>query len=215
MAKNIRMTLVLCLALLISSNVQAEEVVTVSSTQTPPVIDGILDDAAWETATKFENFKTIKPDYGKEPGQKTVSYITYDPENLYFAFRCYDTEPDKIKTSVSSRDNMFQDDHVVIMLDTFNTMQESYGLFLNPEGIQGDAMINSDGNGDPSFDMVWYSKGVIDDIGYTVECRIPLQSIRFPGKDPLALRVAFFRQIVRTTEQFSFPPMYADQGSLL
>jgi hypothetical protein len=193
----------------------AGEPIQVARTKNPPVIDGILDDVAWEEAARFENFKTIKPDYGQEPGQKTVAYMTYDTENLYFAFRCFDTEPDKIKTSVSSRDDMFQDDHVVIMLDTFDTMQESYGLFLNPEGIQGDAMINSDGNGDASFDMVWYSKGTIDDKGYSIECRIPLQSIRFPGKETITLRVAFFRMIVRASEQVSFPPMYADQGSLL
>ena len=45
--------------------------------------------------------------------------MTYDEENVYFAVRCYDTEPDKIKTFVSSRDNMFQDDYVAIILDTF------------------------------------------------------------------------------------------------
>jgi len=193
----------------------AENSTRVAPTTNPPMINGILDDAAWEKATRFENFKTIKPDYGKEPSQKTIAYMTYDAENLYFAFRCFDTEPDKIKTSVSSRDNMFQDDNIIIMLDTFNTMQEAYGLFMNPEGIQGDAMINADGAGDATFDMVWYSKGTIDEEGYTVECRIPLQSIRFPGKETITLRVSFFRQIIRTSEQFSYPPMYADQGSLL
>ncbi len=206
---------VLFIAISLTSQAYAEEIVNVPQTKVPPVIDGILNDAAWEDATKFENFKTIKPDYGKEPSQKTVAYITYDAANIYFAVRCFDTEPDKIKTSVSSRDNMFGDDYVIIMLDTFNTMQEAYGLFLNPEGIQGDAMINADGQGDSTYDMVWYSKGVIDNEGYAVECRIPLQSIRFPGKETITLRVAIFRQIIRTSEQFSFPPMYADKGSLL
>ncbi len=215
MARKIIISLVLFLAVLQFSKIHAEEVVTLSLTKKSPEIDGILDDPVWETATRFDNFKTIKPDYGKEPSQKTIAYMTYDAENLYFAFRCFDSEPDKIKTSVSNRDNMFQDDNIIIMLDTFNTMQEAYGLFLNPEGIQGDAMINADGEGDASFDMVWYSKGIIDDKGYAVECRIPLQSIRFPGKETITLRVAFFRQIIRTSEQFSFPPMYADKGSLL
>ena len=213
--KRVIVILILIFTALQSPKVFAEEAVTVHPAQIPPIINGILDDAAWEKATRFENFKTIKPDYGKEPSQKTIAYMTYDAENLYFAFRCFDTEPDKIKTSVSSRDNMFQDDNAIIMLDTFNTMQEAYGLFLNPEGIQGDAMINADGNGDATFDMVWYSKGTIDEEGYTVECRIPLQSIRFPGKETITLRVSFFRQIIRTSEQFSCPPMYADQGSLL
>jgi hypothetical protein len=215
MARKIIIVLILFIAVLQSSKLYAEEVVTIAITKTPPEIDGILDDDIWETATKFENFKTIEPDYGKEPGQKTVAYMTYDAENIYFAARCFDNEPDKIKTSVSSRDNMFGDDNVIIMLDTFNTMQEAFGFFLNPEGIQGDAMINSDGNGDPSFDMVWYSKGVIDDEGYAVECRIPLQSIRFPGKETITLRVAIFRQIIRTSELSSFPPMFAEKGSII
>ena len=213
--KKTRIVPVLCFVMLLAANIYSEEILPVPPTKTAPIIDGILDDVAWKEATQFEDFKTIKPDYGKEPSQKTIAYMTYDAENLYFAFRCFDSEPNKIKTSVSSRDNMFQDDNIIIMLDTFNTMQESYGLFLNPEGIQGDAMINADGNGDASFDMVWYSKGTVDEEGYAVECRIPLQSIRFPGKETITLRVAFFRQIIRTSEQFSFPPMYADRGSLL
>jgi hypothetical protein len=206
---------VLCIILISTATIYANEVIPIPQTKIPPVIDGIMDDPVWETAIRFENFKTIQPDYGKEPSQKTIAYMTFDAENIYFAFRCFDSEPDKIKTSVSSRDNMYQDDNIIIMLDTFDTMQEAYGFFLNPEGIQGDAMINADGNGDSSFDMVWYSKGVIDDKGYTVECQIPLQSIRFPGKETIILRVAFFRQIIRTSEQSSSPPMYADKGSLL
>jgi hypothetical protein len=205
----------LLIVVMLSTTIYAENVVRVLPTKNPPVIDGILDEITWEEAAKFENFKTIKPDYGKDPSQKTVAYMIYDAENLYFAFRCFDSEPNKIKTSVSSRDNMFQDDNIIIMLDTFNTMQEAYGLFMNPEGIQGDAMINADGNGDPSFDMVWYSKGTVNDEGYAVECRVPLQSIRFPGKETITLRVAIFRQITRSSEQFSFPPMYADKGSIL
>jgi hypothetical protein len=198
-----------------TANLYAEEITQVPKTTTPPVIDGILDDPTWNEAIKFEGFKTTKPDYGKEPSQKTVAYMTYDSENIYFAFRCFDNEPDKIKTSVSSRDNMFQDDYVIIMLDTFNTMQEAFGLFMNPEGIQGDAMINADGEGDASYDMVWYSKGTVDDEGYSVECHIPLKSIRFPGKETLTLRVSFFRVVVRLSEQYSFPPMYAEKGSVL
>ncbi len=199
---------------LISTSMVAQEII-ISPTTVPPQIDGILDDPAWEMAARFENFKTFDPDYGKEPSQKTAAYMTYDSENIYFAFRCFDTDPEKIKTSVSSRDHMFQDDHVIIVLDTFNTMQEGYGFFMNPEGIQGDAYINSEGNGDPSFDAVWFSKGTIGSQGYTTECRIPLKSIRFPGKSTKTLRVAFIRKIVRTSEGLAYPPMYADQGSML
>ncbi len=205
----------LILILISSISLFGEETQIIPRTEYPPVIDGKIDEATWTEALKFDNFKTLNPDYGKEPSQKTVAYMIYDSENIYFAFRSFDTEPDKIKSSVSSRDGMFQDDYVAIMLDTFGTMQEAYGFFLNPLGIQGDGMVNADGNAEATFDMIWYSKGQIDEEGFTVECKVPLQSIRFPGKDVIPMRVAFFRQITRSSELIGSPPMFADEGSLL
>ena len=203
------------LVLFTSSSLFGEDTLIVPKTENPPVIDGKIDESTWTEALKFDNFKTINPDYGKEPSQKTVAYMTYDSENIYFAIRSFDLEPTKIKSSVSSRDGMFQDDYVAIMLDTSGSMQEAFGFFLNPLGIQGDGMINADGNAEATFDMVWYSKGQIDEEGFSVECRIPLQSIRFPGGKTIPMRVSFFRKITRSSETISTPPMFADKGSLL
>jgi len=180
MKKAVLKTLIVLLLITGTAGLFAEEASLVPKTDTPPVIDGILDDAAWKTAMKFEEYKTIQPDSGKDPSQKSIAYFTYDEENLYFAVRSYDSKPEKIKASVSARDAMFQDDYVAIMLDTFNTMQDGFGFFLNPLGIQGDGMITGGGNLEPSFDMIWESKGVIDDKGYSVEARIPLKSKEHP-----------------------------------
>ena len=208
-------TCALILILLSSAFLYGEDTLVVPRTENPPHIDGIIEEAAWSEALRFDNFKTLNPDYGKEPTQKTVAYMTYDSENIYFAIRCFDTEPKKIKSSVSSRDAMFQDDYVAVMLDTFGTMQEAFGFFLNPLGIQGDGMINADGNAEATFDMVWYSKGQIDEEGFSVEFQVPLQSIRFPSGKVLPMRVAFFRKITRSSETIGSPPMYADKGSII
>jgi len=181
----------------------------------PPVIDGKLDPGEWDEALKMTNFKTFQPDYGKEPSQKTEGYFLYDAENFYFAFRCFDTEPAKIKASINKRDNMFSDDMVGIIIDTYNTMQSGYGFLVNPLGIQGDGMMSANGNLQPDQDFVWYSKGQIDDQGYTVEYRIPLQSIRFPGGKTITMRLGFFRQFVRTSEVASAPPLFPDKGSII
>jgi hypothetical protein len=180
-----------------------------------PVIDGKLDDPVWATALKWGDFKTFKPDYGKEPSQRTEGYLLHDEENIYFAFRAYDNDPGKIKASISKRDAMGSDDFVGIFLDTFNTKQTAYMFLINPLGIQGDGILDQNGNSDDKYDMVWYSKGQIDDQGYTVEGRIPLQSIRFPSGKSVTMMAAFFRQIVRTSEMVSFPPLYPDKGSLI
>ena len=181
----------------------------------PPVIDGKLDPGEWDEAFRMTEFKTFQPDYGKDPSQKTEGYFLYDPENFYFAFRCYDTEPAKIKASINKRDNMFSDDFVGIIIDTYNTMQSGYGFLVNPLGIQGDGMMSVNGNLQDDQDFVWYSKGQIDDKGYTVEYRIPLQSIRFPGGKTITMRLGFFRQFVRTSEVASAPPLFPDKGSII
>jgi len=181
----------------------------------PPVIDGVLDDPAWAAGLKFDGFKTFKPDYGKEASQRTESWISYDAENFYFAFRCYDTDPSKIKAAMSKRDNIFQDDVVFIILDTFDDAQSGFSFILNPLGIQGDGMVDVNGNLSTSFDAVWYSKGRIDDQGWAVEARIPLKSIRFPGKKDLVWRIMMVRFFTRTSEQVTCPPLSPDYGSIM
>jgi Domain of unknown function (DUF5916)/Carbohydrate family 9 binding domain-like len=193
----------------------ASEPIVASKASSVPVIDGRLDEEAWETALKFTDFTTFKPDYGKEPSQKTEAYFLFDAENFYIAFRCYDTDPGQIKANVSKRDDMYTDDMVGLCLDTFSDAQNAYLFAMNPLGIQGDSLMNSIGNSDSSMDFVWYSKGQIDDRGYSVECRIPLQSIRFSNKQTVIMGMAFIRQIVRTSESFSFPALLPDKGSLI
>jgi hypothetical protein len=192
-----------------------ETVPVLTKADVPPVIDGVLDDAAWAAGLKYDGFKTFKPDYGKDASQRTEAYLAYDAENFYFAFRCFDSEPSKIKAAMSKRDNVFQDDIIFIVLDTFNDNQSGYSFIVNPLGIQGDGMVNVSGNLEPSFDAVWYSKGRIDDQGWSVEARIPLQSIRFPGRDVQTWRVMFIRFFTRTSEQVSFPPLDPNYGSVL
>ena len=151
----------------------------------------------------------------KSPGQKTEAYFLFDAANFYIAFRCYENDPGQIKANISKRDDMFADDNVAFCLDTFSDAQNAYLFFMNPLGIQGDGLMNSIGNVDPSTDFVWYSKGQIDDSGYSVECRIPLESLRFSSRKTVVMGMLFIRQIVRSSETCSFPAVFPDKGSLI
>ena len=177
----------------------------------PPVIDGKLDDAVWQNAPHVSGFKTWMPDYGIDMKFGTEVYYAYDRENFYVAFRCFDGEPDKIKSSVTSRDNIIPDDWVCVNLDSFNDQQSLYVFYCNPAGVQGDA--TAEGNQeDFNVDMVWFSEGEIDRDGYTVEIRIPFKSIRFSYKDPVEMGVIFERKISRHTEMGTYPPLDPAQG---
>src|SRR5437773_10213484 len=82
---------------------RAQDTLKPFRTATPPVIDGMIDEA-WSGAPHVTGFKTFIPDFGKLVAEQTDASMMYDDENLYFAFRCYD-QPEKVKTSISSRDN--------------------------------------------------------------------------------------------------------------
>jgi hypothetical protein len=129
------------------------EVLKPKKTTVAPVIDGKLDDPIWQTCPSVTNFKTFAPDFGHEGSQKTIAYMAYDEENLYFAFRCFDREPEKIKCAVSARDNVASDDWVCINLDSFNDQQSLYALYVNPAGIQMDSRFAA-GKEDFSVDVV-------------------------------------------------------------
>ena len=133
-------------------------------TNTPPKIDGILDDPVWTKAPTVTGFETFIPEFGKVQPEQTIVYMVYDRENLYFGFRCFDNQPDKIKAAVSRRDNVQTDDFVCINLDSFNDQQALYALYVNPLGIQADSRFASNRE-DFSVDVIWYSAGRIDGKG--------------------------------------------------
>ena len=182
---------------------------------TPPQIDGKLDETVWSTAACFQDFISFQPDYGKPASEKTVMYLCSDRENFYFAAQCFQKNPSEIKATVTHRDNMFGDDWVGFCFDTFHDMQSAYGFVVNPLGIQGDGIVNTEGDLDERHDMVWFSKGVIDGKGYTVEARIPFKSIRFPIKKQVKMGLWMVRKIVRTSENACYPEIFPGKGAIL
>lgn len=167
----------------------------------PIVIDGELSEEVWKQAPLTEEFKTYFPNPGQLMEVKTRIWAAYDKGNLYFAIKCLDPEPDKIKTSIAQRDTIYKDDHVAISLDTLGTRQTSQIFYINPNGIQMDAVDSAVSGFDITPDFVWDSAGKVTSEGYQVEVRIPLESIRYQrskGKSQeVRMGVIFFRSVPR------------------
>ncbi|HEX6930056.1 MAG TPA: DUF5916 domain-containing protein, partial [Gammaproteobacteria bacterium] len=112
----------------------------------------------------------------------TEGFITHDDRNLYVAFIAHDPDPERIRAHLSDRDDMFQDDFVGVVLDTFNDERRAFEFFVNPLGVQGD-LFQDDINQleDASYNTIWDTAGRITDSGYIVEMAIPFRSLRFEG----------------------------------
>jgi len=197
----------------------AKELIEIPKLSEVPLIDGILDDSTWmDKALKIEGFLQMSPKEKGEPSERTVAYIGYDEDNLYMAFRCYDSQPSRIRASVTNRDQSFEDDWVMIMLDTYNEKQRAFGFMINPLGVQIDFLrLESGGEGgmDTSWDMVFKSEGKIDGQGYVVEMAFPFKSLRFPDKKEQVWGVVIGRSIPRRGELITWPELSRDIPGLL
>jgi hypothetical protein len=170
--------------------------VTVPKFEKAPVIDGRLDDEIWQKAVVLKDFYQIQPGDNTPASKPTQVLIGYDPKFLYIAFRVTD-EPDKIRSTVAKRDNIFNDDYVGVMLDTFNDQRKAFEVFFNPLGIQGDGMLTEGRGEDFSVDILMDSKGIIHETGWDVEVSIPFKSLRFDAGKGKLWGAHFFRRIKR------------------
>ena len=176
--------------------------------QTPPAIDGLLDDEAWRAGPQTTGeWLSYNPLHGSKIPQQTQVWIGYDAKYLYFAFQCDDPEPSRIKTSVTRRDNIWSDDWVGLSLDALGTGQTSYHFMVNPSGIQLDMINTIAGNEDTSPDYIWDSAGRLNDRGYAVEMRLPLSSIRFKGGDAVRMGILFWRRVSRIGVSVAWPAL--------
>ena len=150
---------------------------------------------------------SYNPMRGEAAAEQTQVWIAYDDAAIYFAFRCLDTQPDRIRTTISRRDNAFSDDWVGLSLDSSRAGQLAYHLFVNPSGIQMDALQSGSNGEDFAPDWVWQSAGHVGADGWSAEIRVPLENIRFRSGADVRMGVLFWRRLSRTGVSTSWPEM--------
>ena len=76
--------------------------IVIPITQSEILIDGRLDEPAWQTAAVFKDFYQTSPGDNTKPSRPTEAYVFYDEKHLYIGFKCWD-ERDKIRATVAKR----------------------------------------------------------------------------------------------------------------
>ena len=159
----------------------------------PPEIDGHIDDEAWNAVPFSTNFTVRAPDDGAAPKNQTSFKILYDDKNIYLAFRCHDSNPDKIVRRLTRRDR-FDGDWIEVNIDSYNDKRTAFSFTLNAASVIGDEFItNNGGNWDSNWNPIWYGKSRIDEEGWTAEFRIPLSQLRYSNKEIQEWGIQFTR----------------------
>ena len=159
---------------------------------------------------KVTGFVQRNPHDGEKVSEETEAYLGYDQKNLYLVFVCFD-DPKKVRARLSRREDIYDDDQVEVMLDTFHDRRRAYAFQTTPLGVQWDAIYTEasreevNGNCDTSFDTVWDSRGKVTSRGFVVWMAIPFKSLRFPATKDQEWGIILYRGIVRKNEDSFWP----------
>ena len=67
--------------------------------KTAPVIDGILDEAAWSAVEPITDFVQTEPSEGLPASERTEVRLLYDDKMIYIGVICHDADPSRIVTT--------------------------------------------------------------------------------------------------------------------
>jgi hypothetical protein len=194
---------------------------TIPFLDSPPLLEDFLsmqpNSPAAEQMVKVSAFVQRNPHDGKPASQRTEAYLGYDRKNLYAVFVCFD-DPTKVRARRARREDIFDDDNVEIMIDSFHDQRRAYAFQTNPLGVQWDAIWSESSQSDAgslvdnyhfdsSFDTLWYSRGKLTNQGYVVWMVIPFRSLRFSSDDDQTWGIILYRGILRENEDDFWPAM--------
>ncbi|MBC7874123.1 MAG: carbohydrate binding family 9 domain-containing protein, partial [Ferruginibacter sp.] len=171
-------------------------------------IDGLINDEAWKDAPVMTNLVEFRPTAGavEKEETKTVSYLLYDDEGIYFGGYCYERTKDSIAMELSGRDGFGTNDYVGLILDTYFDKQNGFEYFITPLGEQWDAKMTNNGE-DFSWNSVWKSNAVIHNNGWSFEMFIPYSAIRFGKTAVQNWGMNITRRRRKTEQQYTWNPI--------
>ncbi|HMB73624.1 MAG TPA: DUF5916 domain-containing protein, partial [Gammaproteobacteria bacterium] len=177
--------------------------VEMARTATPPVIDGVLDDAVWADAAFIDNLHQVDPVEYAEPFERTEIFLLYDDDAMYVGIRLYD-DPDEITAqNLRQNDDIGQDDRIFVTIDPFNDRRSGYYFGLNPNGVRMDGIYQNVTEFYSAWDSIYYAEAGRFDAGWIAEFAIPFKSISFdPTTDTWGLN--FSRSVVRKNETIAW-----------
>ncbi|MCG6188584.1 carbohydrate binding family 9 domain-containing protein [Maribellus maritimus] len=173
--------------------------------ETPPEIDGFVNEEVWNQAFAVDEFYQREPNEGEAVTEKTIFYTCYDENNIYFAVKCWD-DPDKITAKEMARDvSLGNDDRIQIILDTYLDRRNGYWFQVGPRGSIGDAIVSENGAAfNKQWDGLWEGKAKILDYGWEAELAIPFKTLGF-DKNNTQWGIKFIRNIVNKLETDYWP----------
>lgn len=156
---------------------------TVKKSNVDIVLDGVLDEEAWQRAELVKNFAQYRPYDTIQACGNTEVRMYYTDEMLYISAVCYSSNNDFIVSSLKRDYGFGSSDNISILLDTYNDRTNSFLFGMNAYGARREALISNGGKTrnsfDPSWDNKWYGESKIYEDHWICELAIPFNILRY------------------------------------
>lgn len=202
----------------------ARRTATATRTDSPPTIDGRLEDAGWTAAPVVTGFLQHEPFEGRPASERTEVRVLYDDEALYVGAWLFDSNPGGIVVGESRRDASLEDtDAILIVLDTYLDRQNAFVFGTSPAAVEYDGQVTREGGGggpgrnrqqsgsgggfNLNWDGSWRVQTSRDERGWYAEFRIPFSTLRYSGDTEQVWGLNLARHIRRRNEQIFWAPI--------
>lgn len=175
----------------------------------PITIDGILDEAEWQSAEATTPFNQQFPYDSSLAIMQTQAKVMFDDEYFYYSIVVY--QPRQYMVTSLKRDfpQGGGTDLVSMNLDTFKDKQNGFHFAVNPYGVQREALLFNGNEITNDWDNKWFTAVKNYDDRWVVECAIPFKILRYKLNDKgiNEWNIGFFRNNLLINERSAWTKM--------
>ncbi|MHB0998812.1 MAG: carbohydrate binding family 9 domain-containing protein [Armatimonadota bacterium] len=160
-----------------NADTPASSMIKAIMVDTPPTLDGVLDDACWQNLQEYTGF--VDDSTMKLTDVQTTVKICHDKDNIYIAFHALHPDPSKLSALETKRNGSIgKDDNIRVHIDASHLHKTASFFAVSAIGTQAEVIEKTqatkvDWKGD------WRSATKIVDDGYNVEMEIPFSLLIF------------------------------------
>jgi hypothetical protein len=176
-------------------------------------IDGFLTEPIWKRTEPVDSFVQQRPETGAAAQGKSEVWIAFDQSHIYIAANLHDPNPALIRGDERNRDASFdRSDSFAVLIDTYHDHQNGFFFETNILSALSDALISQEGGSiNQDWDGLWEVAAQRTEQGWSVEFRIPFETLRFRPGESQSWGIQFRRRIPHLKEISFWNPLTPEQ----
>ena len=180
---NLRKQLIFLFGIFISAFCTAQTTpksVTARYIDAPINLDGVLDEAVWETAEVAGDFQQFFPSDQVPAEYPTEVKVLFSDTHLYVGIYARKAPGDYVVSTLKRDFGALTNDNISLLFDTFSDGTTAYFFGVTPYGVRREGLVSEGGsNFNNTWDIKWQAEATRFDDHFVIEIAIPFTSLKF------------------------------------